>query len=134
MYKRAALKCAKSLRVEQTAAEKKLWSRLRNRALAGLKFRRQQPIGRYIVDFFCAEKNLVIELDGVVHLYREDQDKYRQTWLESEGFSVLRFLNTDICQNIEVVLEEVLRECDDKLRDPHPNPSPLKGEGLKSET
>ena len=100
------------MRKEFTAAEKELWNRLRNRALAGLKFRRQQPIGKYIVDFYCAEEALIIEVDGAVHLDRQAKDKHRQRWLESEGFKVLRFLNTDVHRNIETVLEEILRNVD----------------------
>ena len=129
-YDRAALKFAKSLRREQTVAEKKLWARLRNRMLAGLKFRRQQPIGKYIVDFYCPEEALIVEVDGSVHFDREEKDRYRQRWLESEGFKVLRFLNTDIHRNVDMVLEEIVRVCGAEDSGSHPNPSPLNGEGL----
>ena len=98
--------------------------------LAGLKFRRQQPIGKYIVDFYCPEEALIVEVDGSVHLDREEKDQYRQRWLESEGFRVLRFLNTDVYRNVEAVLEEIVRVCGVEDSSPHPNPSPLNGEGL----
>jgi very-short-patch-repair endonuclease len=98
--------------------------------LAGLKFRRQQPIGKYIVDFYCPEEALIVEVDGSVHFDREEKDRYRQRWLESEGFRVLRFLNTDIHRNVDMVLEEIVRVCGAEDSGPHPNPSPLNGEGL----
>lgn len=131
-YSRSALKFAKILRREQTAAEKELWGRLRNRALGGLKFRRQQPVGNYIVDFFCAERSLIIEVDGASHIGRRDNDRKRQRWLESEGYKVLRIMNTDVHRRIDVVLGEILRACESGREDPHPNPSPLKGVGLKT--
>jgi very-short-patch-repair endonuclease len=98
---------AKRLRSRSTDAERKLWSRLRNRQLAGAKFRRQVPIGRYVVDFICFEAALVVEVDGGQHAARVDHDVARTAWLEREGYRVVRFWNNDVLQNIEGVLLEV---------------------------
>ncbi len=76
--------------------------------MEGLKFRRQQPIGSYIVDFVCFSKMLVIEVDGGQHAENE-KDKQRDAWLRGEGFKVLRFWNNEVLQNIEGVLETILR-------------------------
>lgn len=101
---------ARSLRRRQTKSERLLWQKLRNRKFHNLKFRRQVPIGRYVVDFFCAEKRLVIELDGSGHA-RSDQIKHdyiRDQYLEKCGLQVLRFANTrsptSILRNIEEAL------------------------------
>ncbi len=71
------------------------------------KFRRQQQIGNYIVDFVCFEKGLIIELDGGQHATNMESDKKRDNWLRSEGFEVVRFWNTDVFENIEGVMETV---------------------------
>jgi adenine-specific DNA-methyltransferase len=78
---RSALRYAKLLRKEQTLAEMILWGKLRNRGLLDLKFRRQHPIGRYIVDFFCSSKDLIVEVDGGVHAERKVYDRLRTEWL-----------------------------------------------------
>ena len=82
---------ARELRKNMTDAEKRLWQRLRKRQLAEIKFRRQAPIGRYIVDFASFEKKLIIELDGGQHTLQRDYDSTRTQWLGSEGFKVLGF-------------------------------------------
>jgi very-short-patch-repair endonuclease len=79
--------------------------------LGGLKFRRQAPIGRYIVDFVCYEKRLVIEVDGGQHAMQRDEDAARDKWLEGQGFCVLRFLDNEVLTNMEGVLECVDRVC-----------------------
>ena len=94
---------AKRLRREATAAESLLWQRLRNRQL-GYKFRRQQPIGPYIVDFVCPELKLVVELDGGQHADARNRDQVRTAYLESSGFTVLRFWNNAVFENLEGVL------------------------------
>jgi len=110
---------ARKLRKTGTEAEKKLWQRLRKKQLEGFKFRRQQPIGRYIVDFVNFEDRLIIELDGGQHKIQKGYDTKRDIWFEQQGFKVLRFWNNDVFINIEGVLE-VIRK---KLLSPSPNPS-----------
>jgi very-short-patch-repair endonuclease len=92
-----------------TSPEIKLWSRLRRKQFEGLKFRRQHGIGPYIVDFFCPEQGLVIEVDGDSH-GDEDQilkDKERDKYLQSLGLQVIRYTNDDILKNIDGVLENL---------------------------
>ena len=94
----------------QTDAEQKLWSTVRNRQLAGLKFRRQVPIGAYIVDFYCHECRLVLELDGSQHLAQLEYDDIRTCFLQAQGIRVLRFWNNEILSNIEGVLQQIYTE------------------------
>ena len=102
-----ALVKAKQLRQQQTQVEQLLWSKLRHRQLAGLKFRRQVPIGAYIVDFYCHERRLVVELDGGQHLQQLEYDHIRTQFLQAQGLTVLRFWNNDILTNIVGVLQRV---------------------------
>jgi very-short-patch-repair endonuclease len=104
---------SRQLRQPLTPAEQKLWQILRNRGLEGYKFRRQHPIGRYIVDFYCVQTRLVIEVDGGIHLTQEASDAVRTKWLESSGCTVIRFYNTDINHNIEAVETRILEVCKD---------------------
>src|SRR5438874_3505827 len=89
---------ARELRRVSTPAERRLWECLRDRRLHGLKFRRQQPLYGYIVDFYCAERRLVVELDGAVHQDPEQQsyDEYRTRQLHERGLTVLRFRNGEV--------------------------------------
>jgi very-short-patch-repair endonuclease len=101
----ALTETARSLRDRSTEAERKLWSRLRDRRLMGYKFRRQVPRGRYVVDFLCAEAGLVVEIDGGHHAdQRLEADRRRTAELERLGLKVLRFWNVDIHTNIYGVL------------------------------
>ncbi len=102
-------KFAKALRKTMTDAEQLLWRHLRAHRLCGQKFRRQQPIGPYIVDFVHFGARLVIEADGGQH-NGSSHDAERDAWLQGQGFTVLRFWNHDILQNIEAVLEAILNE------------------------
>src|SRR6266700_976406 len=97
---------ARRLRKNQTDAERILWLRLRDRRLNGLKFRRQVPIGRYVVDFFCADAHLIVEVDGGQHATADETNRTRT--LEAMGFLVLRFWNNDVHENIDGVLESIL--------------------------
>jgi very-short-patch-repair endonuclease len=118
---------AKALRKNMTDAEQLLWRHLRAHRLGDQKFRRQQPIGLYIVDFVHFGARLVIEADGGQHNDSPD-DAVRDAWLRNQGFTVLRFWNSDILQNIEEVLEAILKEL--AKSDPlSPSPSPARGEG-----
>jgi very-short-patch-repair endonuclease len=105
------VKIAKTLRKRTTDAENVLWRHLRAKRFRGLKFRRQQPIGTYIVDFVCFEKRIVIEVDGGGHSFEKVQDSARDRWLGEEGFKVLRFWNTEVLQNIDGVLEVIREHC-----------------------
>ena len=87
---------ARNLRKQSKEAEKLLWKNLRAKQLEGFKFRRQQPIGNYIVDFVCFEKGLVVELDGGQHAVEKEKDMMRDQWLSAESFRVLRFWNTEV--------------------------------------
>jgi len=103
----AKTKFARALRREMTEAETLLWYHLRRRQLAGLRFRRQHPIGVYIVDFVCLEKRVIVELDGSQHL-DSPTDAEREAWLRSQGFHVLRFWNDDVVRGTEDVLAAIL--------------------------
>lgn len=102
---------ARELRQRQTEAEKVLWGRLRNRQLEGVKFRRQQPIGHYVVDFASFDKRVIVEIDGGQHNERgvAERDERRSGWLSAEGYRVLRFWNNEVLNNVDGVLE-VIRE------------------------
>ena len=106
----ALLRAARELRRKATDAEKYLWSLLRNRQLAGYKFRRQHPLGRFVLDFYCHEAKLCVELDGGQHAEpaQADYDRERTVWLNREGIRVIRFWNTDVLNNIEGVLQSIL--------------------------
>ena len=102
---------ARNLRKNMTPQERKIWSFLRKRSVNNMKFRRQYPIGSYIVDFICHEKMLIIEVDGGQHNENEniEYDKKRTSFLESKGFKVIRFWNNEIDNNIEGVYQEILK-------------------------
>jgi very-short-patch-repair endonuclease len=115
---------ARRLRRDPTDAERILWKQLRSRALDGHKFVRQQPIGRFIADFACREKRLIIEVDGGQHADNE-RDKARDRWLLEHNYRVLRFWNNEIICNLYGVLEAIA----DALRaDAPPPPVPASGE------
>ena len=98
---------SRELRQEQTKAEQHLWKYLRMRRLGGRKFRRQFPIPPYILDFYCHEMHLSVELDGSQHLLKEKYDRKRTEFLENQGIRVLRFWNHDVLHRTEKVLEMI---------------------------
>ncbi len=102
---------ARALRQASTTAEQLLWRHLRNRQLAGAKFRRQHPLGPYILDFVCLEQGLVVEIDGGQHadLQAQDYDQQRTVWLQQQGLRVLRFWNHEVVQQTNEVLARVLQ-------------------------
>lgn len=112
------LQNAKNLRRNLTPHEQILWQHLRAGRLQGFKFKRQQPLGKYIVDFICLEAKLVIELDGSQHALAQT-DKTRDAWLHAEGYTVLRFWNNELTENLEGVLEAILIA----VKKHHPLPS-----------
>ena len=119
-------KIAKNLRKRATGAERLLWNHLRSRQLEGLKFRRQEQIGNYLVDFVCFERRLVIEIDGGQHALKteKDRDDLRDEFLKVEGFKVFRFWNNEVLGNIDGVLEVIRKGC---LSSPSPLSPPIKG-------
>ena len=119
-YSKKTLEQAKALRQRQTDAEGLLWHYLRKKQLGGYKFRRQQPIGPYIVDFACMPEKLLVELDGGQHAERADHDERRDAFLRSKGFRVLRFWNNEVFENCFGVLERVYEAL--------PNPPPRQPE------
>ena len=138
------------MRAEATDAERALWRELRAGRLAEFRFRRQQPLGNYIVDFVCFESKLVIEVDGGQHDEQRDYDNRRDAWLAEQSFRVLRFWNNEVMGNLEGVMETILAALSPSntlpsplvgegpgergsggLSPPSPQPSPIEGEGEK---
>jgi very-short-patch-repair endonuclease len=120
------LKFARQLRRNMTGAEQLLWRHLRAHRLLGQKFRRQQPLGPYIVDFVHFGVRVIVEADGGQHS-QSPRDAVRDAWLKSQGFKVLRFWNNEILGECEAVLEVILKT----VSTLSPSPSPVKGEGGK---
>jgi very-short-patch-repair endonuclease len=126
---------AKGMRSRQTKAEARLWSRQRDRRLDNLKFRRQVPRGRFVVDFLCDEAMLVLEVDGSQHDENETQDRIRTAYLESLGYLVVRFRNFDVLQNTDRVLDHVYevaakrRKATSSGPSGHPLPTGRRGAG-----
>jgi very-short-patch-repair endonuclease len=114
---------ARTLRRNQTDAERRLWSRIRNRQLSGFKFRRQFPIPPYIVDFLCVEARLIIELDGSQHQTSEEYDGKRSRILRQRGYRIIRFWDNDVLLDTDAVLEAIL----EILTAPLPSPLPASG-------
>ena len=119
-----AIEKARALRSRPTDVEQLLWQHLRLRQVDGHKFRRQRPVGKYIVDFVCLEKKLVIEVDGGQHNDAKADDAMRDRWLRSQGYRVLRFWNHEVLTQIDGVMEMVRSA----LSEPPPSSSPEAGE------
>ena len=115
---------AKTLRTKQTEAEQRLWYHLRAHRFLALKFKRQKPMERFIVDFVCVEHQLIIEIDGGQHAEQAEYDQHRDAWLRSQGYTVLRFWNHEVMQQMEGVLEQIRSTI--ALS---PSPSPTSGRG-----
>ena len=117
---------ARQLRKNMTDAERRLWYHLKLRQLDGQKFRKQAPIGNYVVDFVCFDAKLIVELDGGQHAAEVVRDEVRTAWLNSQGFRVSRFWNFQIFEERNEVLETIWNA----LRDvPPTQPSPTEGGG-----
>ena len=110
MDRKAMVKRARALRSNPTATERLLWSRLRQRKLGGLKFRRQTPMGPYVLDFLCLRHRIVVEADGPFH--DPERDAIRDAWLEAKGFRVLRFSNREISGSPDLVADRILAAVD----------------------
>jgi very-short-patch-repair endonuclease len=98
---------AKTMRTAMPNAELALWQQLRKPGIAGLKFRRQTPMGRYIVDFFFPARRLIVEVDGGQHSDARARDEERDKWLSAQGYTVLRFWNNDVLENLEGVCAKI---------------------------
>ena len=111
------------LRSNMTGPEAQLWSRLRARQLQGLKFRRQHGIGPYIVDFYCPEQSLVIEVDGDSHADANQilKDRQREKYLQSLGLHVIRYINDDILKNLDGVMEDLAERLSPRSTSPRPS-------------
>ncbi len=109
LKKRNKTTIAKKLRSNSTDTEKYLWKYLRGRQLEGFKFRRQHPIGKYIVDFINLERKIIIEVNGGQHLENK-KDELRDRWLEEQGYKVLRFWDNEVLTNIEGVMESIRKK------------------------
>jgi very-short-patch-repair endonuclease len=110
---------AKNLRKNSTDAERLLWRHLRLKQFYGMNFRRQQPLGSFIVDFVCLDRKLIIEIDGGQHAEQREKDTARDAWFRTEGFTVMRFWNHEVLQNIAGVLTAIQNH--------PPHTPPLKG-------
>src|SRR4051794_6695821 len=98
---------ARDLRTRQTDAELRLWRALRDRRLAGLKFRRQHPIGPFVTDFCCPDHRLIVELDGGIHDSQLEQDREREQLLIAAGYVIIRFPNERVIDNLSIVLAAI---------------------------
>jgi very-short-patch-repair endonuclease len=127
----STLSIARRLRSNQTDAEIRLWYLLRSRRFRSYKFRRQHPVGRFIVDFVCLAQRLVIEVDGGQHQDQAATDRARDSILCATGFRVLHFWNNDVLSNTESVLEEIAKFLDAQALTPGPSPADA-GEGSLS--
>ncbi|AOY02388.1 hypothetical protein BJP62_15960 [Jeongeupia sp. USM3] len=117
---------ARKLRAEATDAERRLWTGLRGRQLGGFRFRRQHPLGPYIVDFVCLDAGLIVELDGGQHASQAQSDENRTHALNRLGFRVLRYWNDQVLRETGAVLADILARLSEL---PPPQPSPCEGEG-----
>jgi very-short-patch-repair endonuclease len=123
MRRQDLIPIAKRLRKNATEAEKHLWYILRSKSM-GVKFRRQAVIGRYVVDFVCFEKRLIIEVDGGQHC-QNSKDIIRDQWLKSQGYDVMRFWNNEVLENLDGVFEVL----EARLNSPSPSLPTLRGGG-----
>jgi very-short-patch-repair endonuclease len=114
-FNRTTVKTARArrLRRDGTAVERRLWHKLRNAQIGEASFRRQHPAGPYILDFYCAALQLVIELDGGQHAQAESRDRQRDEWLKQRGVTMLRFWNSDVTENLAGVLEVIAAKISD---------------------
>ena len=98
---------AREMRHESTPEENILWQQLRNRKILGFKFRRQHSIDRFILDFYCSEANLVIEVEGPIHQFTQVYDSLRKEYLETLGLKIFRFTNDEINDNLDIVMKKI---------------------------
>lgn len=123
---------ARELRKAMTDAERKLWRGLRLRQMHDHKFRRQFPLGHYIVDFVCLESRLIVEVDGGQHADEKYGDAQRDAWLMAQNFRVLRYWNNQVLNELDAVLADIARELEMTPPSPHPNLPPQGGKEKSS--
>ena len=123
-FDQISLDRASALRKGSTDAERLLWSRVRRKRLGGATFRRQHPIGWYIVDLVCYKARLIVEIDGGQHSLQIERDTERTSYLQSRGFEVVRFWNNEVLQQIDVVVEVIREIVVERLGTPSPQSSP----------
>ena len=125
---RAHLSRARALRRSLTDAEARLWGELRGHRLCGHGFRRQAPIGPYVVDFLCLARRLIVEIDGEQHGYdgNREADARRTAWLEAEGFRVIRFWNNEVLRETDAVCMAILDAAGGPLEQPPPETGMLR--------
>jgi len=116
------LRRARQLRRDSTFPERLLWSRLRDRRCGGFKWRRQYAVGPYVVDFYCAAEQIVIELDGRSHDDQQAKDAHRQAYLELQGLRVLRITNDRLLRDLKGVVEAIWNACESSLGRDAPTP------------
>lgn len=104
------LKYASGLRKRMTTAEEILWDALRNRRCGAMKFRRQEKVSWFVVDFLCMEFGLVVEVDGPIHLKQKEYDQRREMEIEKLGWKILRFTNDEVINHLDTTLERILQE------------------------
>ena len=109
------IRLAKKLRKGSTETENFLWRYLKAKRFEGYKFRRQEPIGKYIVDFVCFEKRIVIECDGGQHSFQIREDRSRDEWFRMQGYQVLRFWDNEVFQKTESILQVIWEACQKQL-------------------
>ena len=114
---------ARELRGNMTIAELKLWAEIKGKQLEGVKFRRQHPIPPFIVDFYAPQLKLVVEVDGDTHDEKREYDTRRTNFLKRKGYSVLRFTNEEIHQDLEGVLDILREKCAKQIKDIDPHPT-----------
>jgi very-short-patch-repair endonuclease len=122
---------ARKLRKEMTDTERFVWDRIRHRQIGGFKFRRQAPVGHFIVDFICFEAKVILEFDGDQHDSARLEDAARTHWLQSQGFRVARFWNHEVFEDWESI-EAHLHSLVTAGSTPHPNPPPQGGREQES--
>jgi very-short-patch-repair endonuclease len=106
---------AKTLRNNPTDAEQRLWQELRRRQIAAVKFRRQQPIGPFIVDYVCFQRRVIVEVDGGQHAEQVVRNEKRTRWLEAQGYLILRFWNNEVLANTEGVAQAILDAVEQRI-------------------
>ncbi|MEM8782860.1 MAG: DUF559 domain-containing protein [Planctomycetota bacterium] len=123
---------ARDLRKRMPRPEVLVWQRLRGRRTGGFRWRRQHPVPPFILDFFCAELNLALEIDGLSHQHRQEADRSRQAFLEKSGVRVLRVHNDRVLENPDRVAGQILEVCRAMKAQRAPSPSPSPREGSQS--
>jgi very-short-patch-repair endonuclease len=121
---------ARELRKNMTDAERVLWKHIRLKQLGGYKFRRQQPLGQYVVDFMCFEKRLIVEVDGGQHSEQISYDSKRSQWLKNQGYRLLRFWDNEVLKNTEAVVEVIMKTLEGE-GNPPTSILPHKGGGVE---